>query len=215
MATEAAPQSAPAYDYIFKLVLIGDSEVGKTCLLKLYVDGKFEDDFQTTVGVDFMIKTLEVDGKKIKLQMWDTAGQERFRTVTSAYYRGAQGIIVVYDVTERASFDHVTYWFREIGTHASNGASKLLVGNKSDCSDPVRPRQVSTDEGKELADSLSVDFIETSALKNDNVQQVFEKMAKEIKEAVVVQPSCVNAPDVTALPAGRSVNACQRIGCCQ
>merc|ERR1712157_499578 len=120
------------YDYLFKLVLIGDSGVGKSCLLLRFADDSFTDSYISTIGVDFRFRTVNIDMKTVKLQIWDTAGQERFRTITSAYYRGAHGIIMVYDVTNSESFEHVEEWLSEVNRHASETTKKLLVGNKCD-----------------------------------------------------------------------------------
>merc|ERR1740130_882215 len=119
-------------DYLFKLLLIGDSGVGKSCLLLRFADDKWTDSYISTIGVDFKIRTIELDGKTIKLQIWDTAGQERFRTISSTYYRGAHGIIVVYDITNMVSFDNVKRWLTEIDKYARENVNKLLVGNKMD-----------------------------------------------------------------------------------
>merc|ERR1711920_607246 len=146
---------ASEYDYLFKLLLIGDSGVGKSCLLLRFADDTYTESYISTIGVDFKIRTLELDGKTCKLQIWDTAGQERFRTITSSYYRGAHGIIIVYDVTDKESFNNVKHWMQEIDKYAADGVNKLLIGNKCDLSKKV----VSFDEAKELADSLSVNFM--------------------------------------------------------
>ncbi|KAL0401006.1 UNVERIFIED_CONTAM: Ras-related protein RIC1 [Sesamum latifolium] len=122
-------------DYLFKLLLIGDSGVGKSCLLLRFADDSYLDSYISTIGVDFKIRTVEQDGKTIKLQIWDTAGQERFRTITSSYYRGAHGIIIVYDVTDQESFNNVKQWLNEIDRYASENVNKLLVGNKCDLAD--------------------------------------------------------------------------------
>ncbi|KAF8404299.1 hypothetical protein HHK36_009182 [Tetracentron sinense] len=119
-------------DYLFKLLIIGDSSVGKSCLLLRFADDSYVDSYISTIGVDFKIRTVELDGKTIKLQIWDTAGQERFRTITSSYYRGAHGIIIVYDVTEMESFNNVKQWLNEIDRYANDSVCKLLVGNKCD-----------------------------------------------------------------------------------
>lgn len=172
----------PDYDYLFKILLIGNSGVGKSSLLLRFADDTFTDNFMPTIGVDFKIRTLEVDGKTIKLQIWDTAGQERFKTITSSYYKGAHGIIVVYDVTDKESFKNIDTWMNEVEKHASDNVSRILVGNKSDLADS---RQVSTDEGKELADQYNIRFMETSAKESANVEEAFTLMTKEIKSRVV------------------------------
>merc|ERR1712224_486904 len=137
------------------------------------------------IGVDFKIRTMELEGKTVKLQIWDTAGQERFRTITSSYYRGAHGIIIVYDVTDKESFNNVKHWIQEIDKYAADGVKKLLVGNKCDLQSK---KVVSYDEAMELADSLGIGFMETSAKNSHNVEQSFQKMAAEIKEKVQTQP---------------------------
>ena len=124
------------YDYLFKLVLIGDSSVGKSCLLLRFADDSFTESYISTIGVDFRFRTVKIEDKTVKLQIWDTAGQERFRTITSAYYRGADGIIMVYDVTRSESFDHVQDWLNEVNRYANQGlCKKLLIGNKCDRTD--------------------------------------------------------------------------------
>lgn len=137
--------STSEYDYLFKLLLIGDSSVGKSCLLLRFADDAYVDTYISTIGVDFKIRTVELDGKSVKLQIWDTAGQERFRTITSSYYRGAHGIIIVYDVTDRESFNNVKQWLSEIDRYASDSVCKLLVGNKCDL---VDSKVVDTEEAK-------------------------------------------------------------------
>mmetsp|Transcript_97292 Transcript_97292/g.280049 ORF Transcript_97292/g.280049 Transcript_97292/m.280049 type:complete len:203 (-) Transcript_97292:1-609(-) len=173
------------YDYLFKLLIIGDSGVGKSCLLLRFTDDTYTDSYTSTIGVDFKIRTTELDGKTIKLQIWDTAGQERFRTITSSYYRGAHGIIVVYDVSDSASFQNVQQWIREIDRNAGETCQKLLIGNKADLSSK---RVVSTKEGKEFADSLGIEFLETSAKTSQNVEQAFLSMANKIKAKMLSQP---------------------------
>merc|ERR1719421_2186022 len=155
----------PDYDYLFILVLIGDSGVGKSCLLLRFADDKWTDSYISTIGVDFKIRTIELDQKTIKLQIWDTAGQERFRTISSTYYRGAHGIIVVYDITNRQSFDNVQRWLTEIDKYARENVNKLLVGNKSDLdeSSDGKLRQVPQEKGKSFAITIDVPFLETSA----------------------------------------------------
>jgi Ras-related protein Rab-1A len=165
------------YDHLFKLVLLGDSGVGKSCLLLRFADDEFTDSYITTIGVDFRFRTLPIEGKTIKLQIWDTAGQERFRTITSAYYRGADGIIMVYDTCVRESFEHIDSWVEEVNKYANDGTCKILVGNK--CDDNAA-RQVSTEEGKKKAAELGVKFVETSAKANICVGDAFELVATEL-----------------------------------
>ncbi|XP_028063148.1 ras-related protein RIC1-like [Camellia sinensis] len=166
------------YDYLFKLLLIGDSGVGKSCLLLRFADDSYLDSYISTIGVDFKIRTVEQDGKTIKLQIWDTAGQERFRTITSSYYRGAHGIIIVYDITDQESFNNVKQWLNEIDRYASENVNKLLVGNKCDLTDN---RAVSYDTAKAFADEIGIPFMETSAKDSTNVEQAFMAMAADIK----------------------------------
>jgi Ras-related protein Rab-1A len=143
------------YDHLFKLLLIGDLGVGKSCLLLRFADDNFtESRGPSTIGVDFRFRTIRVDNKTIKLQIWDTAGQESFRNITSAYYRGAHGIILVYDVTNRESFDNVKQWVLEIDRYASEDTIKILVGNKSD----RHERVVTSKQGQEFADSLGIPY---------------------------------------------------------
>eukprot|EP00127_Corallochytrium_limacisporum_P006672 Clim_evm51s232 gene=Clim_evmTU51s232 len=169
----------PEYDYLFKLLLIGDSGVGKSCLLLRFADDTYQESYISTIGVDFKIRTIELDKKVIKLQIWDTAGQERFRTITSSYYRGAHGIIVVYDVTDQESFSNVQTWLSEIDRYATENVNKLLVGNKCDLLDK---KVVDYTTAKEFADKLKIPFLETSAKNATNVEQAFLTMAGEIKE---------------------------------
>jgi Ras-related protein Rab-1A len=198
------------YDHLFKLVLIGDTGVGKSCLLlrcewraaaprparahtplsyrhrrrrrrrrrlaRAVADDAFTESFISTIGVDFRFRTVKIGDKTVKLQIWDTAGQERFRTITSAYYRGADGIIMVYDVTARESFNHVKEWLVEVDKYASADTCKLLIGNKSDRSD----RQVSEQDGLSLARELGMPFLETSARTAENVEAAFVRMATQL-----------------------------------
>jgi len=170
---------SPEYDYLFKLLLIGDSGVGKSCLLLRFADDTYTESYISTIGVDFKIRTIELDGKTIKLQIWDTAGQERFRTITSSYYRGAHGIIVVYDVTDLVTFNNVKQWLQEIDRYASESVNKLLVGNKSDM---VSKKVIETSAAEDFARNKNIPFLETSAKNATNVEQAFLKMARDIKD---------------------------------
>ncbi|CAH1406197.1 unnamed protein product [Nezara viridula] len=198
------------YDYLLKLLLIGDSGVGKSCLLLRFADDTYSESYISTIGVDFKIRTIELEGKTIKLQIWDTAGQERFRTITSSYYRGAHGIIVVYDCTDRVSFENLKVWMEEIQRFASPDVNKLLVGNKVDLSDK---RQVSEEEAAELAAKYKIPFMETSAKSGNNVENSFMKMAGEIKKRIGPPSVEGDKPQVKIKP-GASVNKPPDSGCC-
>eukprot|EP00924_Labyrinthula_sp_SR-Ha-C_P010685 snap_masked-scaffold_49-processed-gene-1.49-mRNA-1 protein AED:0.39 eAED:0.39 QI:0/-1/0/1/-1/1/1/0/202 len=201
--------SSPDYDYLFKLLLIGDSGVGKSCLLLRFADDTYTDSYISTIGVDFKIRTIDLDSKTIKLQIWDTAGQERFRTITSSYYRGAQGIIVVYDCTEEESFKNVKQWLTEIEKYASNDVNILLVGNKSDLADK---KVISTETAKAFAEEHKLTLLETSAKNATNVEQAFLEMATQIKKRMAAQPlknDGKTTGPLTDLP-GQSVDQ----GCC-
>nr|XP_061826341.1 ras-related protein Rab-8B-like isoform X2 [Nerophis lumbriciformis] len=168
---------AKTYDYLFKLLLIGDSGVGKTCLLFRFSEDSFNTTFISTIGIDFKIRTIELDGKRVKLQIWDTAGQERFRTITTAYYRGAMGIMLVYDISNEKSFENIKNWIRNIEEHASSDVEKMVLGNKCDMADR---RQVSKDRGEKLAIDYGVKFFETSAKTSLNVEEAFYSMGRDI-----------------------------------
>lgn len=167
-----------SYDYLFKLLLVGDSGVGKTSLLLRFTQNEFSPDTRNTVGVDLKVKMVNFRGNRLKLTIWDTAGQERFRTLTSAYYRGAHGIILVYDISDRKSFINVKEWLEEIDIYSTNEAAiKLLVGNKID-KDSMR--QVSKEEGNEFARANSMLFIESSAKTEEGVQQAFDELIQKV-----------------------------------
>ncbi|XP_030221264.1 ras-related protein Rab-8B isoform X1 [Gadus morhua] len=196
---------AKTYDYLFKLLLIGDSGVGKTCLLFRFSEDAFNTTFISTIGIDFKIRTIELNGKRVKLQIWDTAGQERFRTITTAYYRGAMGIMLVYDICNEKSFENIKNWIRNIEEHASSDVEKMILGNKCDISDR---RQVSKDRGEKvsritpldpalvqvsnvtnvvfilyftkLAIDYGIKFLETSAKSSLNVEEAFYTIARDI-----------------------------------
>jgi len=170
-------QHAPEFDFMFKVLLIGDSGTGKSNLLLRYADDFYKADIGSTIGVDFKVRTRTIDEKVAKMTLWDTAGQERFRTITSSYYRGSHGIVVVYDVTDRESFSRVRMWMQEIAKYAGPYTQKLLVGNKVDL---VSKRVVATDEGQMMADELEVHFLETSALNSHNVESAFDMLLQDM-----------------------------------
>ncbi|CAI9087159.1 OLC1v1021160C3 [Oldenlandia corymbosa var. corymbosa] len=164
-------------DYLFKIVLIGDSAVGKSNLLARFARDEFYPNSKSTIGVEFQTQKVEINGKEVKAQIWDTAGQERFRAVTSAYYRGAVGALLVYDISRRQTFDSIGRWLNELHTHSDMNVVTILVGNKSDLKDA---REVSTAEGKSLAEAQGLFFIETSALDSSNVAAAFQTVVREI-----------------------------------
>ncbi|KAA3485662.1 ras-related protein RABA5e-like isoform X1 [Gossypium australe] len=181
-------------EYLFKIVIIGDSAVGKSNLLSRFARNEFKAHSKATIGVEFQTQSVEIDGKEVKAQIWDTAGQERFRAVTSAYYRGAFGALLVYDISRRATFDNVARWLDELNckfytlfhivyheskfaAHSDTTVARMLVGNKCDLENT---REVSLDEGKSLAESEGLFFIETSALDSTNVWTAFEIVIREI-----------------------------------
>jgi len=182
---------AESYDHLIKLLLIGDSGVGKSCLLLRFTEDTFTPSFITTIGIDFKIRTVQMDGKRVNLQIWDTAGQERFRTITTAYYRGAMGILLVYDVTDDKSFNNIRNWFKSIEQHASENVNKILLGNKCDL---VDKKVIETDTGKALAEELGIHFMEVSAKNSINVEEAFLSIAKEIFKRIT-SPGSEHRPE--------------------
>ncbi|KAK3735366.1 hypothetical protein QZH41_000459 [Actinostola sp. cb2023] len=203
------------YDYLFKLLLIGDSGVGKSSLLLRFADDAFSDCYISTIGVDFKIRTVKVGGKTVKLQIWDTAGQERFRTLTTAYYRSAHGVILVYDVNDKDTFIHLEGWIGEVGKNARDTINILLVGNKCDI---IGRRQVESQTAKSFADDLKFSFMETSAKDRTNVDKVFHTMAEELRVKLgspITSPSGSDETDTQPwLPTGSCKSVKNRKTCC-
>ncbi|KAK4440524.1 Ras-related protein RABA5b [Sesamum alatum] len=168
-------------EYLFKIVVIGDSAVGKSNLLSRFARDEFDHNSKATIGVEFQTQVVELDGKEIKAQVWDTAGQERFRAVTSAYYRGAVGALIVYDISRKSTFESIKRWLDELNIHCDTTVARMLVGNKCDLENI---REVSVDEGKGLAEEEGLFFIETSALDSTNVNKAFEIVIREIYDKV-------------------------------
>ena len=169
------------YDLIFKIVLIGDSGVGKTNILSRYLTNEFSLTTQATVGVEFGSKIIKKGEKLIKLQIWDTAGQERYKSITSAYYKGSKGAFVVYDISRKNTFDNVDKWINELKNNGSEDVYIMLVGNKSDLKDK---REISDEEVKKKAEVYNVAFCETSALEGKNIEYAFECLINEITKKV-------------------------------
>ncbi|KAG6519973.1 ras-related protein Rab11D-like [Zingiber officinale] len=164
-------------DYVFKVVLIGDSAVGKSQILARFARNEFALDSKATIGVEFQTRTLVIQHKSVKAQIWDTAGQERYRAVTSAYYRGAVGAMLVYDITRSQTFDHIPRWLEELRSHADRNIMIMLVGNKTDLKDQ---RAVTTEAALEFAQKENLFFLETSALEATNVENAFQTLLAEI-----------------------------------
>ncbi|XP_067089444.1 ras-related protein Rab-37 [Osmerus mordax] len=175
------------FDISFKVMLLGDSAVGKTCALVRFKDGAFlGGNFIATVGIDFRNKVVSVDNVKVKLQIWDTAGQERFRSVTHAYYRDAQALLLLYDITSKTSFDNTRAWLTEIHEYAQKDVVIMLLGNKADM---AAERVIKMEEGEKLAKEYGVPFMETSAKTGVNVELAFLAVAKELKHRAAQQPN--------------------------
>ncbi|KAM3588162.1 uncharacterized protein V6R79_022976 [Siganus canaliculatus] len=172
------PEHDDFFDFLFKIILIGDSNVGKTCVVQNFKSGIFSEKQQNTIGVDFSVRTVEIEGKKIKMQVWDTAGQERFRTITQSYYRSAHGAIIAYDITRRCTFDSVTHWIKEVELYGATNVVLVLIGNKCD----LEPeRQVLFEEACNLAKEKGIlAALETSAKESQNVEEAFMMMAREL-----------------------------------
>lgn len=189
-------------DYVFKIVLIGDSAVGKSQLLNRFARNEFFFDSKATIGVEFQTRTMTIDNKIIKAQIWDTAGQERYRAVTSSYYRGAVGALLVYDISKRITFEHVDRWLDELRSHSDANIFIMLVGNKSDLKDA---RQVTTEEATEFAQRQGVALMETSALESTNVESAFSMVLSEIHRIVSRKALGADGSDGAKPGAGTSI----------
>ncbi|XP_035678585.1 ras-related protein Rab-2A [Branchiostoma floridae] len=170
-----------SYAYLFKYIIIGDTGVGKSCLLLQFTDKRFQPVHDLTIGVEFGARMITIDGKQIKLQIWDTAGQESFRSITRSYYRGAAGALLVYDITRRDTFNHLTTWLEDARQHSNSNMVIMLIGNKSDLESR---REVKKEEGEAFAREHGLIFMETSAKTAANVEEAFINTAKEIYEKI-------------------------------
>jgi len=170
-----------SYAYLFKYIIIGDTGVGKSCLLLQFTDKRFHPAHDLTIGVEFGARLINIEGKEIKLQIWDTAGQESFRSITRSYYRGAAGALLVYDITRRETFTHLTSWLEDARQHSSSEMTIMLIGNKSDLE---TKRAVTFEEGEQFAKENGLIFLETSAKTSQNVEEAFLLTAKKIYEKI-------------------------------
>lgn len=201
---------AREYDHLFKLLIIGDSGVGKSSLLMRFADNTFTGSFITTIGVDFKIRTIMVNGERVKLQIWDTAGQERFRTITSTYYRGTHGVLVVYDVTSGESFANVKRWLHEIDQNCDI-VNRILVGNKDD--DPSR-KVVLTQDAKQFADQIGIQLFETSAKDNKNVEEMFMAITELVLATKKEQQNRIQQGNDTVRLGGKGNRGERKKKCC-
>ena len=168
----------PKNELFYKILILGDTSVGKTCVLTRYTDNRFEKNYLSTIGIDYKLKNIKLDnGKTVKLQIWDTIGQDRYRAVTKNYYKGAHGIILIYDITDRETFENVRNWIKSIKTEADEKVVVILVGNKCDFEEK---RQVSKEEGEQLAQELNLPFFECSAKENKNINEAFNGLIAKL-----------------------------------
>ena len=165
------------YNMLFKIVLVGDSSVGKTNLFLRYIKNEFDPQTKATIGVEFGTKIIKINNYNIKIQIWDTAGQERYKSITSAYYKGAQGAFLVYDITNKSSFLNIDKWIRDLKNNGDEKIVLFLIGNKNDLNDD---RVIDTNEGKNKAKENKMFFLETSAKNNDNVDKAFDEIINNI-----------------------------------
>ena len=170
-------ENVKGYNMIFKIVLIGDTSVGKTNILSKYLKGEFDPKSKSTVGVEFGVKNFKIENNIVKVQIWETAGEERYRSITNAYYKGAKGSLLVYDITNKKSFENVEKWISDLKANADEDISMILLGNKTDLEDK---RVVTTEEGKNKAEFYNLTFMETSALNGNNIQEAFNELIMDV-----------------------------------
>ena len=166
-----------SYDLLFKLILIGDSCVGKSNILLKYLKNEFDPNSRATVGVEFGTKNIVINEKKIKIQIWDTAGEERYRSITSAYYKGAKGAFIVYDITRKSTFVNIDKWISDLKLNGDQNICIIILGNKSDLDDK---REVSTEDGIKKSEMFKTAFLETSALNGSNIDKAFDELIEQI-----------------------------------
>ncbi|XP_027339290.1 ras-related protein RABA2a [Abrus precatorius] len=197
-----ARRAEEEYDYLFKVVLIGDSGVGKSNLLSRFTRNEFCLESKSTIGVEFATRTLQVEGRTVKAQIWDTAGQERYRAITSAYYRGALGALLVYDVTKPTTFENVSRWLKELRDHADANIVIMLIGNKTDLK---HLRAVATEDAQSYAEKEGLSFIETSALEATNVEKAFQTILAEIYRIISKKSLSSNEPSSANIKEGKTI----------
>ena len=189
------------YEMMFKVVLVGDSLVGKTNIMSKYIKNEFHEDSKATVGVEFGSKQFSVEGHSIKAQIWDTAGQERYKAITSAYYKGARGAFIVYDITRKQSFESVEKWVNDVTAVADKNITIILIGNKSDLEDQ---RQVTKEQGQDKANKLEIAFMETSAFSGENLEKAFNMMINEVYKKC--HEELLAEGDVDIIEGGKDIN---------
>ncbi|CAM9179047.1 unnamed protein product [Lampetra planeri] len=204
--------SDEAYNFVFKVVLIGESGVGKSNLLSRFTKNQFSHDSRTTIGVEFSTRTVELNGFTIKAQIWDTAGLERYRAITSAYYRGAVGALLVYDITKHLTYESVERWLKELYEHADPHIVVMLVGNKTDLESV---RSVPTDEARDFAEKKNLMFLETSALESTNVEAAFNRVLAEIHRKVSSKEVVRGAVSAVTLNTSQAENTEEKKPCCR
>ncbi|KAG4937841.1 hypothetical protein AAZX31_16G001500 [Glycine max] len=197
-----ARRAEEEYDYLFKVVLIGDSGVGKSNLLSRFTRNEFCLESKSTIGVEFATRTLQVEGRTVKAQIWDTAGQERYRAITSAYYRGALGALLVYDVTKPTTFENVSRWLKELRDHADANIVIMLIGNKTDLK---HLRAVATEDAQGYSEKEGLSFIETSALEATNVEKAFQTILAEIYRIISKKSLSSNEPASANIKEGMTI----------
>ena len=189
------------YEMMFKVVLVGDSFVGKTNIMSKYLKNEFHEDSKATVGVEFGSRQFTIEGHSIKVQVWDTAGQERYKAITSAYYKGAKGAFVVYDITRKGSFESVERWVNDLLSSGDKKITILLIGNKCDLEEQ---RQITKEQGEEKAAKLDLAFLETSAFSGQNLDKAFEMMVNEIYKKFHEEMLAEN--DIDIIEGGKDIN---------
>ncbi|XP_025192502.1 ras-related protein Rab-43 [Melanaphis sacchari] len=207
----AAVPAEDNFDFLFKIVLIGDCGTGKTCVVQRFKSGTYAENQGNTIGVDFSMKTIKIDGKKVKLQIWDTAGHERFRTITQSYYRSANGVLLVYDITKRATFLNLQRWVEEVRRYTSSNVLLVLIGNKCDLEEN---RQVELSEADAMCEYFPelLSVLETSAKENKNIEEAFVTIASELKRRHDQSAHIEDEPNpVINLSEGENVQKCK--GC--